>query len=63
MKHRNKVVTVDGKTRFIVQRRWFGLWLTPYLAGNFVDGFYTDYRLFSYGAQYSWNETPDIRFM
>jgi len=47
----------DGSPMYVLQKRWLlFFWLTPYLAGNFRTGFYDDYRLFSYGQQFSWYE-------
>lgn len=47
---------VDGRPEYIEQKRWFlFFWLTPYLCGNFIDGFYTSYWLFG-GRQYSWKD-------
>lgn len=59
--YRLKCFIVDGQVKYVQQKRWLlFFWLTPYLRGNFVDGFYDAMRLFG-GEDYSWYETSGVK--
>ncbi len=50
---RLKCFIVDGQVKYVEQKRWgFVFWLTPYLAGSFMEGFDHVWRFF--GEGYSW---------